>query len=214
MSEQVNELFTALSKAQGELRLVEKKNTGGFKGKYADLASFIKQSRDVLAKNDLIVTQLTAFENGSSVLITILGHKSGQWIKGIMPLICTKNTPQEFGSAVSYARRYAFTSIINTTGGDDDDDGLLAQTGVEMNQREERERAQLILDEKELKESRSKLQEAFYNDKNFADKVWAWLNKERYFEIETIPLHVIKTVLARYDLRKEEDGSQNNSRND
>lgn len=133
MSEQVNELFCALSLAQGEMRLVEKSaNNPFFKSKYADLGAFIKESREVLAKHGLTVTQIITYENNSPMLITLLGHKSGQWLKGYMPILCTKNTPQEMGSAITYARRYAYAAITGMTGGDDDDDGQMAETGLRM----------------------------------------------------------------------------------
>lgn len=188
MSEQVNELFIALSKAQGEFRLVEKSaNNPFFKSKYADLGSFIKESREVLCKNGLCVTQTTVHENGILFLTTFLGHVSGQWIKGTIPIQCTKNTPQEMGSAITYARRYAFAAITGMTGGDDDDDANLAQTGIE-------------LEEKNLY---SEVEEILKKDQEFSDQVQPWLKSQGFDKIAQIPLSVIKTVLSRYNSRKE-----------
>ena len=189
MSENVNELFTALSKAQGEFRLVKKSaNNPFFKSKYADLASFIMDVREVLRNNDLCVTQTTISLNGNTFLVTTLGHKSGQWIQGTMPIVCSKNTPQEFGSSLTYARRYAFTSIINICGGDDDDDAQLAQVGVD----------------KEHMEWVDKVEGIDIQDKIYGAKIRSAMARDNILRIVDMPTKQLKSIVASYTLFQEE----------
>ena len=125
-SEQLNELFTALSKAQAEFDHAKKDISNDFyKSKYADLASCIDAAKYHLAKNNLCVSQLTSInEQGEIVLTTILGHSSGQFIKSEYPLRPVKTDPQGYGSALMYARRYCFCAITGIAS--DDDDGNAA----------------------------------------------------------------------------------------
>jgi hypothetical protein len=86
-----------------------------------------------LAKHGLAVTQGISFQQGFSdaaavlhdTLTTSLIHKSGQWIESEMPLHLPKQDPQGQGSAVTYARRYAYMAILGLVA-DDDDDGNAA----------------------------------------------------------------------------------------
>ena len=124
-SEQMNELATALSKAQGEMQAASKdvENTY-FKSKYADLGNVWMACRAPLSKNGLSVIQTTRIENNALILITTLMHSSGQWMSGHYPINPIKNDPQGMGSAVSYARRYALSAIVGAyQAADDDDDG-------------------------------------------------------------------------------------------
>lgn len=124
MSEQTNELFTALSKAQGELTVAQiNKVNPHFKSRYSDLQSYFSACRGPLSKNGLSVIQTIEDKEGRTLLITTLGHCSGQWIKSSMPINPTKNDMQGFGSALSYARRYSLASIIGLASGEEDDDG-------------------------------------------------------------------------------------------
>src|ERR1051326_2916246 len=108
-SESINELLTALSKAQGELKPASKgKNNPFFKTAYADLTSVWHSCREPLSKNGLSVIQLVqAFDCESGfAMMTMIGHTSGQWIKSLCPMILDKKNAQGMGSAISYYRRY------------------------------------------------------------------------------------------------------------
>lgn len=121
-SDQVNELFTALAKAQGELKpAIKDTKNPFFKSNYADLNSVWEACRSQLSHNGLCVTQSIMMQETGHALVTILGHKSGQWIKSIAPIVCSKADAQGFGSAVTYQRRYALSAIVGVS--TDDDDG-------------------------------------------------------------------------------------------
>lgn len=117
MSPQINELADALSKAQAKIKgAVKDASNPFFKSKYADLASIWEACRDALTSNGLSVLQ-PIYEGH---ICTILAHKSGQWVMSKYPISPLKNEPQSFGSAITYARRYALASMVGVTPEDDD----------------------------------------------------------------------------------------------
>lgn len=122
-SDQINELSTALSKAQGEMEAAKKDATNPhFKSKYATLAAVWEAARAPLAKNGLSVIQSLSIVEKQIHLTTVLAHSSGQWISGIVPVVAEKQTPQGIGSAITYFRRFSLSAMIGVAP-DDDDDG-------------------------------------------------------------------------------------------
>ena len=120
-SEQINELATALAKAQAEMKVPAfNRINPHFKSKYADLPAVIDAARDALSKNGLSVTQEPRVTDASFILATVLRHSSGQWVESTYPL--PQGKPQEIGSAITYARRYSLSAICGIAA-DDDDDG-------------------------------------------------------------------------------------------
>lgn len=117
----IAKLTDALSKAQGAFDHAKKDVANEFfKSKYADLASVIDAAKKPLADNGLAVIQTTEIEGDAIVLVTLLSHSSGEWIKGRYPVKPVKNDPQGLGSALTYARRYAFSAITGIASEDDD----------------------------------------------------------------------------------------------
>ena len=126
-SESVNELFGALAKAQANLKPAHfNKTNPHFKSKYADMTAVLEAVRRPLAEHGLAVTQTTEVRDGALVLVTRMGHSSGQWIAGEYPLPNT-GRPHEIGSAMTYAKRYSLSAIVGISA-DDDDDGNAAQS--------------------------------------------------------------------------------------
>lgn len=116
MSEQINEISAALSKAQSELEGA-KKDSSGYGYNYSDLASVISSAKPILAKHNLAIVQLIGEQSESQVsLTTILTHSSGQYFKSkaTLPVIEMKgcNLAQGAGASLSYLRRYAYQAII------------------------------------------------------------------------------------------------------
>lgn len=124
-SENINELATALAKAQGEMKFAVKDSENPhFKSKYADLSSVIEAVKAPLSNNNLTYMQPIVYIDGQSFIETILVHTSGQWIKASAPIHIpkdSKNAMQAFGAAVSYMRRYLLSSLVGIA--QDDDDG-------------------------------------------------------------------------------------------
>ena len=112
---------------KNETAKVETKSGGGFEYSYASLADVSAQLLPLLAEHGLAFTAIPTFmDTGAFVLRFELRHVKGESITGHWPLPTT-GTPQQQGSAVSYARRYA---LLAATGAapDDDDDGQAAST--------------------------------------------------------------------------------------
>lgn len=124
-SYELNELFTALAKAQGEMESAGLTNANPFfKSKYADLAEIVKASRPALAKHGLSVIQyIEQNDQGISVLISMLGHSSGQYILSQMPINPAKTDVQSLGSYITYLRRYSYAALVGVVVCDEDDDG-------------------------------------------------------------------------------------------
>mgnify|MGYP001613216250 CR=1 FL=1 len=121
-SEQINEIATALAKAQSEIKNAsEDKTNPHFKSSYASLASVWDACRDAITKNGIAVVQLPFAENDSLFLTTMLTHSSGQWLKSIIPSGSTRDKPHVMGSNLTYSRRYALAAMVGVAPGDDDD---------------------------------------------------------------------------------------------
>ena len=123
-SENIDLLVTALAKAQGEMSSASK-DTKGYNYKYADLASVWGACREPLSRNGLAVTQVETQNEHGDVLVTILGHSSGQWIRSIMSIRVKSdgkmNELQQRGSVLTYLRRYALSAIVGIAPAEDDD---------------------------------------------------------------------------------------------
>lgn len=121
MSPSIGALAAALAAAQGEIKpALKDQNNPFFKSKYADLASVWDVIREPLSKNRLAVVQTTANSGESIVVITMLVHSSGEWIRGTLALKPVKSDPQAIGSAITYGRRYALASMCGVAPEDDD----------------------------------------------------------------------------------------------
>jgi hypothetical protein len=124
-SAELNALFTALAKAQAEMKIASREVSNPFfKSTYSDLPSLIEASRPYLTKNGLCVIQRTLV-NGNSVcyLSSRLGHSSGQWIEAKMPILPAKQDIQSIGSYITYLRRYTYACLVGVASGEGDDDG-------------------------------------------------------------------------------------------
>jgi hypothetical protein len=121
-SQQTNELFTALAKAQDEMEIASKDSSNPFyKSKYADLQSVVGSSRPYLAKHGLSVIHLLQQEEQSTYMVTQLSHSSGQYIRSKVKLSPQKPDVQSLGSYITYMKRYCYAAIVGVVTGDDDD---------------------------------------------------------------------------------------------
>lgn len=132
----IEKLAEALSKAQKAIKAPLKnrhvdykdKNNRSIKYSYADLADVLEAIREPFAENGLSISHSMTYKFEIFGLETILMHSSGQFRTSFYPLPDpAKNTirAQEFGSALTYARRYSASSIAGIAS-EEDDDGQLA----------------------------------------------------------------------------------------
>ena len=129
-SEQINELAAALAKAQGEFTAIPKSDVNPFfKSKYAGLPDVVAGASPILSRNGLAISQfIVQNELGEDCLKTYLLHASGQFIEHSMKMYLGKLDSQGMGSATTYARRYAYMSVLGLVA-DEDDDGNRASSG-------------------------------------------------------------------------------------
>src|SRR5438034_8173121 len=86
-SEQLDQLATALAKAQGSMQnAVMNRTNPHFRSKYADLSSVLDAIRAPLASSGLAVVQTMQAGERGMVLRTTLMHASGQFITTEYPL--------------------------------------------------------------------------------------------------------------------------------
>jgi len=155
-SDDLSELIKALCNAQAEMGAVKKSAKNPFfKSKYADLSSIQQASAEALNKNGLVISQLTTTDG----VVTILMHSSGQWLSGTLLVTPDKRPikdregnildwqdagPQQWGSALTYARRYALAAILNIPQEDDDGEGAMGR-GAQRPATSQRPRAPKVL---------------------------------------------------------------------
>jgi hypothetical protein len=92
-----------------------------FKSKYADLTSVIDAIKPVLARHNLAFYQRPQPSDTGILVQTMLRHASGEEIDlGTLYVPANKQDAQGFGSAMTYARRYALMTAFGVPAEDDD----------------------------------------------------------------------------------------------
>lgn len=120
-SETIAELAKALAKTQGQIEKAKKDSLNPhLRNKYADISSIWDAIREPLTANGLCILQEPRSANGGVLLTTTLLHSSGEYIRSSLTMPVTKQDPQGYGSAITYARRYSLQSIVGIAAEDDD----------------------------------------------------------------------------------------------
>lgn len=127
-SSEINELCSALAKAQGEFKFA-KKNQINMKrdfnsDKYADMTAIVQAAKSALSENGLSVAQpIIEHSCGSNYLHTLLMHTSGQWIESIVKLVPSQDDIDAVESNLICMKRHAYSSITGIVLEGEDDDG-------------------------------------------------------------------------------------------
>lgn len=183
-------LYAALAKAQGEFAPLAKNRTVTIKTKqgysyefrYADLEAVLAATRPALAANGLAVIQRIAPVAGSNVnhLITTLVHADGGHIESAVNLPAENyGDIKNFGAAISYLRRYAYTALVCVAADDDlDEDGQ--EAGEAGHGRAEKPRGDQL---------------PAYSDESFKANLPAW--QRGVNEGKTTPDRIIKKVSSK-----------------
>lgn len=124
MTEVKNGLWEALRLVQSQAPTLPKDATNPhFKSKFTPLDTIVKTVGPLLANNGLVWTAKPSHDDGKPVLRYELVHAdTGDAIADAMPLFMGKESSQDLGSAITYARRYALSSVLNLVS-DEDVDG-------------------------------------------------------------------------------------------
>lgn len=138
-----NSIYEALVNVQSEVMQPRLDKTSGVKGafsyKYASLGEVQKVLKDPLMKHGLCILQYVVIEDEKYYLITSLRHKSGNKWDFKTPMHGNfNNDPKNFGSAMTYSRRYSLYGIFNLYGQEDTDAQEIKDDGkISANQLEE-----------------------------------------------------------------------------
>ena len=130
-SNEIDQLATALAKAQGEMDGATSKSTNPFfNSSYADLHTVIKSAFPYLSKNGLSISQGNEIIPGAVCVTTTLIHQSGQWLRSKIKLPMDKVNAQGVGSATTYGRRYGLAAMVGIAQKDDDANSISGKTGL------------------------------------------------------------------------------------
>lgn len=117
----MKQLAKALSLFHEKMKpVVKDKLNPHFKNKYASLDSILESIKEPLKSANLIFSQMPL--EGGKLKTVLVETESGESIESTMDILLTKHDPQAQGSALTYARRYALSSILGIST-DEDDDG-------------------------------------------------------------------------------------------
>lgn len=138
-SESIAALAASMAKAQATVYGAIKDSAnpafkqGGSVSKYADLASVWEACREQLTSNGLSVVQFPGeMVDNRMTMTTQLCHSSGEWMRATLSIPLSKVDAQGYGSAVTYARRYALAAVVGVCPEDDDGNAASAK-GVTTN---------------------------------------------------------------------------------
>lgn len=111
--------------------IVRLANNPFFKSKYASFDDIQKHIKPHLAKAGLVVTQANIVIDSHPFVESAVWHvESAEHIKSVFPVVANKVTAQDYGSAVSYAKRYSLTGLLNLIIADEDDDANTVSVGA------------------------------------------------------------------------------------
>jgi hypothetical protein len=107
-------------------RATVRSQKGEYSYQYASLPSILDMLRPILHTHGLAVVQSAASDQNRVGVHTLVVHKSGETLDcGSLLLLPANDSPQAYGSCITYARRYALTGLFQI--GVEDDDGNAAQ---------------------------------------------------------------------------------------
>lgn len=112
-SESIKEIAMALSKFQGEVY---------FSSKCVLLSEVINSTKEILTKYGLAVIQAPYTRGDDVIVVTLLVHESGEWLKAPpLSLKIRNQSSQGVGAAIILARRYSLSAILNISSEEDRD---------------------------------------------------------------------------------------------
>jgi hypothetical protein len=132
MSDSIDQLATALSKAQGEFLIAIPSGTNPrFKNRYCKMKDLVKASRPSLEKYGLSVNMQDKRDfDGKRLLITTILHNSGQWMRSytLIDPMDEKNAQNVVGYDTYMGRKCYrnITGVVCDDDGDDDGESVVA----------------------------------------------------------------------------------------
>jgi hypothetical protein len=123
--------LSALAALQAELpKLPKDKTNPHFHSKFTGLDTIVETVGPLLVKHGLAwITKPDRDELGPYLGYRLVHVATGEGEAGRMPLLLNKDDMQGLGSALTYARRYALSSVLNLVADEDDDGGAASGGG-------------------------------------------------------------------------------------
>lgn len=195
-SEQTDKIIPALLAAQKIIGGVVKDKTGtiqtnkggSYSYKYSDLASVLDEVKGPLNDNGILILQTPSADANSVTVNTRLLHESGQWIEEALCMPVSISTPQGFGSAITYCRRYSLQSMVGLKAEDDDGkdqkkkaDGGARQTAVDQFEAME-------ADEQKFIQGVATQTIALFESEAGSDAAYAYVERQRLEQEEILAL--------------------------
>lgn len=127
----MKELTDALAKAQAKMKNAPlNRENPYFHSKYADLASIRDAIIPVLAAEGIALIQAIETREYGPIVVTRLMKADQQLISECPIILGDTFTTQQFGSALTYARRYSLAAIAGIAAEEDDDANAANETGA------------------------------------------------------------------------------------
>lgn len=131
-SENYKQIFSAIINAQFKIPTINKSGLNTFfktpanpnGSPYPTLDDIIDGTKEVLHSNGLGVIQGHNVKGNDFFMETYLIHTSGEWVKALSKMILSKNDMQGLGSTITYARRYAVSSLLKIVSEYDSDGNM------------------------------------------------------------------------------------------
>ena len=123
--------------------IVKDANNPFFKSKYASLDHIQSHIKEPLKIAGLVVIQRNIYDGQLFVETKVIHADSGEFEISVFPVIVQKNDAQSYGSAVSYAKRYSLSGLLNLIIQDSDDDGNSASDNNESSDNKTQKKEQI-----------------------------------------------------------------------
>jgi hypothetical protein len=126
-------IATALVKAQKAFGPALKSSTNPhFKSRYADLSACVEAVIEGLNEAGIALIQRTSEDLNGVTVETVFIHESGEMLEcGKLHVPASKQDPQGYGSALTYARRYSLMAACGIAPEDDDGNAATRRTVIE-----------------------------------------------------------------------------------
>jgi hypothetical protein len=118
----MKQIATALVKAQKAFGPALKSSTNPhFRSRYADLSACVEAVIEGLNEAGIALIQRTSEDHVGVTVETVFVHESGEMLEcGKLHVPASKQDPQGYGSALTYARRYSLMAACGIAPEDDD----------------------------------------------------------------------------------------------
>ena len=197
----IKQIAAAMVKAQKAFGPALKSSSNPhFKSKYADLAACVEAVIDGLNNNGIALVQKQHPSEGGVAVETIFVHESGETFSaGLLTVPASKQDPQGYGSALTYARRYSLMAACGIAPEDDDGNAASKSQGKQTKPPAERTVLMKYVNE---------LQDHIANDRELGalqvyDEAW-----DRGEEFATSVWNSITTPQREYITRLQNDRSK------